>query len=94
MTAFTRTGERLYRVVLNVKPPGQDLRKVGDYTPVAMAEAIQAAVPQVEQTVRLSSGQSKELEKRRIRVRLGDMWSAEPFLLVDENFFEVFTFRL
>ena len=89
---FHENGERLYRVVLNAKIPGQDLRKVGDYTPVAMAEAIQDAVPQIEQTVRLSSGQSKELEKRRIRVRLGDMWSAEPFLLVDENFFEVFTF--
>ena len=32
------------------------------------------------------------MDLRRIRVRIGDTWNDEPFLLVDENFFEVFTF--
>ena len=59
-----------------------------------MAEAIQNAVPQVEETVRLVSGRGESLESRRIRVRIGDRWNDEPFLLVDENFFEVFSFPL
>ena len=91
---FHENGAHLYRVVLNSKYPGKDRRKMGDYTPVAMAEAIQNAVPQVEETVRLSSGRYMDLEDRRLRVRSGDMRNDEPFLLVDENFFEVFTFPL
>ena len=90
---FHENGVRLYRVVLHFKFSGHD-QKMGDYTPVAMAEAIQNAVPQVEETVRLVSGRSTGLELRRIRVRSGDTWNDEPFLLVDENFFEVFTFPL
>ena len=90
---FHENGARLYRVVLNLKFSGHE-RKWGDYTPVAMAEAIQNAVPQVEETVRLVSGRSQGLDLRRIRVRIGDMWNDEPFLLVDKNFFEVFTFPL
>ncbi len=89
---FHENGAHLYRVVLNFKLPGRDRIKRGDGTPVAMAEAIQNAVPQVEETVRLVSGRHESLDMRRIRVRLGDTWNDEPFLLVDENFFEVFTF--
>jgi len=88
---FHENGARLYRVVLNFKSSDYE-RKTGDNTPVAMAEAIQDAVPQVEETVRLVSGRYKRLDLRRIRVRIGDTWNDEPFLLVDENFFEVFTF--
>lgn len=91
---FHENGARLYRVVLNFKFPGQDRRKMGDYTPVAMAEALQNALPQIEETVRLSSGRYTDLEERRLRVRLGDIQNDEPFLLVDENFFKVFTFPL
>ena len=87
---FHEKGAHLYRVVLNFIP-GWD-RKRGDNAPVAMAEAIQNAVPQVEETVRLVSGRYGSLDMRRIRVRIGDTWNDEPFLLVDENFFEVFTF--
>ena len=90
--SFHENGAHLYRVVLNFKLPGQDRTKRGDETPVAMAEAIQNAVPQVEETVRLVSGRHASLDLRRIRVRIGDTWNDEPFLLVDENFFEVFTF--
>ena len=89
---FHENGERLYRVVLNFKLPGQDRTKWGDETPVAIAEAIQNAVPQVEETVRLISGRDERLDLRRIRMQIGDTWNDEPFLLVDENFFEVFTF--
>ena len=88
---FHENGAYLYRVVLNFKFSDHE-RKRGDNTPVAMAEAIQNSVPQVEETVRLVSGRYKRLDLRRIRVRLGDTWNDEPFLLVDENFFEVFTF--
>ena len=91
---FHENGAHLYRVVLSAKIPGYDRRGMGDDTPVAMAEAIQNVVPQVEETVRLVSGRSASLELRRIRVRSGDTWNDEPFLLVDENFFEVFTFPL
>ena len=91
---FHENGAHLYRVVLNFKYPGKDRRKMGDYTPVAMAEVLQNALPQVEETVRLSSGRYMDLEERRLRVRSGDMQNDEPFLLVDENFFEVFTFPL
>ena len=91
---FHENGAHLYRVVLSAKFPGYDRRAVGDRTPVAMAEAIQNAVPQVEETVRLVSGRSTSLGLRRIRVRIGDRWNDEPFLLVDENFFEVFSFPL
>ena len=73
---FHENGERLYRVVLNFKFSGHE-RKRGDNTPVAMAEAIQNAVPQVEETVRLVSGRSQGLDLRRIRVRLGDTWNDE-----------------
>ena len=89
---FHENEAHLYRVVLNFKLPGRDRTKWGDETPVAMAEAIQNAVPQVEETVRLISGRNERLDLRRIRVRIGDTWNDEPFLLVDENFFEVFTF--
>ena len=88
---FHENGARLYRVVLNFKSSDYE-RKRGDNTPVAMAEAIQDAVPQVEETVRLVSGRYKRLDLRRIRMQIGDTWNDEPFLLVDENFFEVFTF--
>ena len=91
---FHENGAHLYRVVFNLKVPGYDRIKSGDYAPVAMAEAIQNAVPQVEETVRLVSGRGASLESRRIRVRIGDRWNDEPFLLVDENFFEVFSFPL
>lgn len=91
---FHENGAHLYRVVFNLKVPGYDRIKSGDYAPVAMAEAIQNAVPQVEETVRLVSGRGESLESRRIRVRIGDKWNDEPFLLVDENFFEVFSFPL
>ena len=91
---FHENGAHLYRVVLSAKIPGYDRRGMGDDTPVTMAEAIQNVVPQVEETVRLVSGRSASLELRRIRVRSGDTWNDEPFLLVDENFFEVFTFPL
>ena len=91
---FHESGARLYRVVFNLEFPGQDRRKVGDYAPVAMAEVLQNTVPQVEETVRLVSGRGMGVEWRRIRVRSGDTWNDEPFLLVDENFFEVFTFPL
>ena len=58
-----------------------------------MAEMIQNAVaPKLRKQVRLVSGRGTGLELRRIRVRQGDMWNDEPFLLVDENFFEMFTF--
>ena len=90
--SFHQNGAHLYRVVLNFKLPGRDRIKWGDDTPVAMAEAVHNAVPQVEETVRLVSGRHESLDMRRIRVRLGDTWNDEPFLLVDENFFEVFTF--
>ena len=89
---FHENGAHLYRVVLNFKLPGRDRIKWGDATPVAMAEAIQNAVPQVEETVRLVSGRYKRLDLRRIRMQIGDTWNDEPFLLVDENFFEAFTF--
>ena len=92
--SFHENGAHLYRVVFNLKVPGYDRTKTGDYAPVAMAEAIQNAVPQVEETVRLSSGRGSSLKSRRIRVRSGDTWNDEPFLLVDENFFEVFSFPL
>ena len=92
--SFHENGAHLYRVVFNLKVPGYDRIKSGDYAPVAMAEAIQNAVPQVEETVRLVSGRGESLESRRIRVRIGDRWNDEPFLLVDENFFEVFSFPL
>ena len=91
---FHENGAHLYRVVLSAKFPGHERDAVGDHTPVAMAEAIQNAVPQVEETVRLVSGRSVSLDMRRIRVRIGDRWNDEPFLLVDENFFEVFSFPL
>ena len=90
--SFHENGTHLYRVVFNAKAPGHDRMKRGDSTPVAMAEAIQNAVPQVEETVRLVSGRGTSLELRRIRVRRDDTWNDEPFLLVDENFFEMFTF--
>ena len=90
--SFHENGAHLYRVVLNSNLPGWDRIKRGDDTPVAMAEAIQNAVPQVEETVRLVSGRYERLDLRRIRVQIGDTWNDEPFLLVDENFFEVFTF--
>ena len=48
---FHENEAHLYRVVLNFKLPGQDRTKWGDETPVAIAEAIQNAVPQVEETV-------------------------------------------
>ena len=89
---FHENGAHLYRVVLNFKLPDRDRIKWGDDTPVAMAEAIQNAVPQVEETVRLVSGRDERLDLRRIRVWIGDTWNDETFLLVDENFFEVFTF--
>ncbi len=89
---FHENGAHLYRVVFNLKIPGYDRVKWGDSTPVAMAEVLQNALPQVEETVRLSSGRYSGLEHRRIRVRIGDTWNDEPFLLADENFFEVFTF--
>ena len=92
--SFHENGAHLYRVVLNSNLPGWDRIKRGDDTPVAMAEAIQNAVPQVEETVRLVSGRYERLDLRRIRVQIGDTWNDEPFLLVDENFFEVFTFPL
>ncbi len=92
--SFHENGAHLYRVVFNAKAPGYDSRKMGDHTPVAMAEAIQNAVPQVEETVRLVSSRDASLEGQRIRVRSGDTWNDEPFLLVDENFFKVFTFPL
>ena len=92
--SFHENGAHLYRVVFDLKVPGYDRIKSGDYAPVAMAEAIQNAVPQVEETVRLVSGRGESLESRRIRVRIGDKWNDEPFLLVDENFFEVFSFPL
>lgn len=92
--SFHENGAHLYRVVFNLKVPGYDRIKSGDYAPVAMAEAIQNAVPQVEETVRLVYGRSASLDMRRIRVRIGDRWNDEPFLLVDENFFEVFSFPL
>ena len=85
---FHENGAHLYRVVLNFKIPGRDRTKWGDSTPVAMAAAIQNAVPQVEETVRLVSAGNESLDMRRIRVRIGDAWNDEPFLLVDENFFE------
>lgn len=91
---FHENGAHLYRVVFDLKIPGYDRVKFGDYAPVAMAEAIQNAVPQVKETVRLASGHRSSLEGRRIRVRIGDRWNDEPFLLVDENFFEVFSFPL
>ena len=91
---FHENGAHLYRVVLNSKFSGRDRMKWGDDTPVAMAEAIQNVAPQVEETVRLVSGRGVELEERRLRVQSGDTWNNEPFLLVDENFFEVFTFPL
>jgi len=90
--SFHENSAHLYRVVFNVKAPGYDRMKKGDSTPVAMAEVLQNAGPQVEETVRLVSGRGTDLELRRIRVRRGDMWNDEPFLLVDENFFEMFTF--
>ncbi|MXW81603.1 MAG: FtsX-like permease family protein [Gemmatimonadetes bacterium] len=90
--SFHENGAHLYRVVFNAKTPGYDRMKWGDHTPVAMAEVLQNAVPQVEETVRLVSGRGTSLELRRIRVRRGDTWNDEPFLVVDENFFEVFTF--
>ena len=89
---FHENEAHLYRVVLNFKLPGQDRTKWGDETPIAIAEAIQNAVPQVEETVRLISGRNERLDLRRIRMQIGDTWNDEPFLLVDENFFEVFTF--
>ncbi len=92
--SFHENGAHLYRVVFDITIPGYDRAKFGDHTPVAMAEAIQNAVPQVEETVRLASGHRPSLEGRRIRVRIGDRWNDEPFLLVDENFFEVFSFPL
>lgn len=92
--SFHENGAHLYRVVFDLKIPGYDRVKFGDYAPVAMAEAIQNAVPQVKETVRLASGHRSSLEGRRIRVRIGDRWNDEPFLLVDENFFEVFSFPL
>ncbi len=92
--SFHEKGGHLYRVVFSAKSPVYGNRKMGDHTPVAMAEAIQNAVPQVEETVRLVSSRGASLESRRIRVRIGDRWNDEPFLLVDENFFEVFSFPL
>ena len=92
--SFHENGAHLYRVVMDLRIPGYDPVKAGDYAPVAMAEAIQNAVPQVEETVRLVYGRSASLDMRRIRVRIGDKWNDEPFLLVDENFFEVFSFPL
>ena len=53
---FHENGAHLYRVVLNLKLPGYNRMKWGDSTPVAMAEALQNVLPQVEETVRLSSG--------------------------------------
>lgn len=91
---FHENGAHLYRVVFDLKVPGYDRMKFGDNAPIAMAEAIQNAVPQVEETVRLVSGHYSSLAGRRIRVRIGDRWNDEPFLLVDENFFEVFSFPL
>ena len=91
---FHENGAHLYRVVLSSKFSGRDRMKWGDDTPVAMAEAIQNTVPQVEETVRLVSSRGVSLESRRLRVQSGDTWNDEPFLLVDENFFEVFTFPL
>ena len=92
--SFHEKGAHLYRVVFNIKIPGYDRMKIGDFTPVAMAEELQNTVPQVEETVRLVSGRGTSLDLRRIRVQSGDTWNDEPFLLVDENFFEVFTFPL
>ena len=43
--SFHENGAHLHRVVLNFKFPGHDRMKTGDYTPVAMAKALQNAVP-------------------------------------------------
>ena len=91
---FHENGAHLYRVVFSAKLPGHDREAMGDLTPVAMAEVIQNVVPQVEETVRLVPSRGTSLKSRRIRVRIGDRWNDEPFLLVDENFFEVFSFPL
>ena len=91
---FHENGAHLYRVVFSAKLPGHDREAMGDLTPVAMAEVIQNVVPQVEETVRLVPSRGTSLKSRRIRVRVGDRWNDEPFLLVDENFFEVFSFPL
>lgn len=89
---FHENEAHLYRVVLSAQFPGEDRMKIGDNIPVAAAGAIHNTVPQVEGTVRLSSGRGMELEERRLRVQSDDTWGDEPFLLADENFFEVFTF--
>lgn len=91
---FHDNAERIYRVYFQVGDEQGEVRRTADIVEVALGPAVAEGVPEAERVVRLVSGRGGERWSQIVRVRRGEIAKDEKFLLVDENFFEVFSFPL
>jgi putative ABC transport system permease protein len=91
---FHENAERIYRVYFQMANGQGEVQRMADVMDVALGPAVAEGVPEAEQVVRLTSGRGGDREDQVVRVRRGETAQDEKFLLVDENFFELFSFPL
>ena len=82
---FHKNGDRIYRIHVTEKIPGRDLLRYSA-TPPPLAPAMEESFPEVEAAVRLAT--------RRDIVRQNNENFNETHFLVDNDFFEIFDYKL
>jgi len=89
--AFHNNADRIHRVYMDFQGPDQKSYRFSEVT-TALRNKLPEAIPGIEQAVRLIAGRSNDFEDRQIQTTYQGQIHHLPFLIVDNNFFDVFTF--
>ena len=91
--AFHKNADQIYRVYAEVRGP--DNKFYGTpISPTALRNELVQTVTGIDQAVRLVAGRGDDPEDQEIQVTYGDQIFKLPFLIVDPEFLDMFSFPL